>query len=47
MCPLTGLLQRTFAYCNSRFCFLKVAKPADEHDLQILADPSANLHLLS
>lgn len=42
-CILYGLPKRAFAYCNSRFCFLKVAKPAHEHNLQISRAPSANL----
>jgi len=41
---LIGLLQRTLAYGNSRFCFLKFTKPVDERDLQAMALPSQTLH---
>jgi hypothetical protein len=30
------LRQSEFAYCNSRFCFLKYTKPVDERNLQTL-----------
>jgi hypothetical protein len=33
---MTGLPPRSLAYDNSRFCFLKFTKPADEHHLQVL-----------
>jgi hypothetical protein len=43
---LTGSLNRLalalFAYCNSRFCFLKDTKPVGEHNLQT-SDASASL----
>ena len=31
------------AYCNSRFCFLKLTKPVGEHNLQV-ANAHASLH---
>ena len=36
---LTRLALALFAYCNSRFCFLKLTKPVGEHNLQV-----ANAH---
>jgi len=39
-----GLLHRTLAYGNSRFCILKFTKPVDERDLQAMALPSQTSH---
>jgi hypothetical protein len=37
---LTGLLHRSLAYGNSRFCFLKFTKPVHEHHLSSFASAS-------
>jgi hypothetical protein len=32
---VSSLSRRSLAYDNSRFCFFKFTKPADEHHLQV------------
>jgi hypothetical protein len=38
------LALRALAHGNSRFCFLKFTKPADEHHLQVCPDRFSSLH---